>query len=67
MIIANNSSLLRSQISRLQELGKHEEAMSVLQRFLELERNAHAGNLAESEATEPMATIISFPLLRPVS
>lgn len=67
MIIANNSSLLRSQISRLQELGKHEEAMSVLQRFLELEREAHVQSIAESEATEPMATVVSFPRLRPVS
>jgi hypothetical protein len=66
MIIANSSSMLRSQISRLQELGKHEEAMAVLQRFLELEREAHATNLAESDA-EPKSTIIAFPRLRPVS
>lgn len=66
MIIANSSSLLRSQIARLQELGKHDEAMSVLQRFLELEREAHAKNLTESE-NEPKSTIIAFPRLRPVS
>jgi hypothetical protein len=67
MIIANSSSLLRSQIARLQELGKHEEAMNVLQRFLELEREAHAASIADSEATEPMAKVVSFPRLRPVS
>ncbi|HIA54635.1 MAG TPA: hypothetical protein EYN91_21540 [Candidatus Melainabacteria bacterium] len=66
MIIANSSSMLRSQIARLQELGKHEEAMSVLQRFLELEREAHANNLAEAD-DEPKSTIIAFPRLRPVS
>lgn len=67
MIIANNSSLLRSQIARLQELGKHEEAMSALQRFLDLEREAHIENMAEREGSEPKARIISFPRLRPVS
>ncbi|PZM86167.1 MAG: hypothetical protein DKT66_01870 [Candidatus Melainabacteria bacterium] len=66
MIIANSSSVLRSQIARLQELGKHEEAMTVLQRFLELEREAHATNIAENDA-EPKSTIIAFPRLRPVS
>lgn len=66
MIIANSSSMLRSQIARLQELGKHEEAMTVLQRFLELEREAHATNIAENGA-EPKSTIIAFPRLRPVS
>ncbi len=65
MIIANSSSMLRSQISRLQELGKHEEAMSVLQRYLELEREAHAKQCAESDA-QPH-TIVAFPRLRPVS
>lgn len=67
MIIANSSSMLRTQIARLQEQGKHEEAMSVLQRFLELERQSHRENLAETEGAEPLATIISFPRLRPVS
>ncbi len=67
MIIANSSSLLRSQISRLQELGKQEEAIAVLERFLELEREAHGTNLVESETTEPRAKVISFPRLRPVS
>lgn len=66
MIIANSSSLLRSQIARLQELGKHEEAMAVLQRFLELEREAHANNLAQGEDA-PKAAVIAFPRLRPVS
>lgn len=66
MIIANSSSLLRSQISRLQEMGKQEEAMAVLQRFLELEREAHASSYAEEDAIE-QASVVCFPRLKVVS
>lgn len=67
MIIANSSSsLLRSQISRLQELGKHEEAITVLQRFLELEREAHASSYADGDEAE-QAKIVCFPRLKTVS
>lgn len=67
MIIANSStSLLRSQIARLQEMGKQEEAIAVLQRFLELEREAHASNYAEEGAAE-QSSIVCFPRLKVVS
>ncbi len=67
MIIANSStSLLRSQIARLQEMGKQEEAIAVLQRFLELEREAHASSYAEEDGAE-QANIVCFPRLKVVS
>ena len=67
MIIANSStSLLRSQISRLQEMGKQEQAIAVLQRFLELEREAHASSYAEEDEAET-SSIVCFPRLKVVS